>query len=114
MGAEGPELEEPWALEGSIHDRETEARVGRDVPRLRPAEAAVRAEPGPELAPLGASVPSANCARLGLRRHPPSCGPLCWVTHSRQFLAFLATYELSVLLIVTNPRPKPRLRSPHK
>lgn len=78
MGAEGPELEEPWALEGSIHDRETEARVGRDVPRLRPAEAAVRAEPGPELAPLGASVPSANCARLGLRRPPPSCGPLCW------------------------------------
>lgn len=37
MGAEGPELEEPWALEGSIHDRETEARVGRDVPRPRPA-----------------------------------------------------------------------------
>lgn len=88
MGAEGPEPEEPWAPEGSIHDGETEAP---SRPRGASTEASGAGSQGRARTrggPPGSLVPSANPAGHGLRSPRPPTGTCAGSPTRDNFLFF--------------------------
>lgn len=65
MGAEGPERRSPGLRRVPFTMGKLRPRAGLEVPRPRPAEPAVRAEPGPEAAPLGPLCPLQTRPAMG-------------------------------------------------